>query len=273
MKFGESEVMDAIRRADAGERNYKVNSLFVELHALQPGSDQHNKIRDLLIEANLPLVRMIGMRFRGRGDIEDLLQVGAVGLIKAVDRYDPIRGTPFGAFAILYIRGEMLRYLRDATWIVSVPRRLKDIKVEVRRATEKLQVETGTAPKVCDVAKYLGLEEKLVRESISAAASANPEALVENSRDSLKFDRVADLNLQRAEDRQYLTPLISNLKQTDREILRLRFVLDLTQSKIGAMLGISQMQVSRRLKYITGLLREGLTSEDSDNGTSRYEKA
>ncbi|WP_395372513.1 RNA polymerase sigma factor SigF [Streptomyces tubercidicus] len=243
--------------------------LLLRLESLEEGTQEYQYVRNTLIEMNLTLVRYVARRFSSRREsMEDVLQVGTIGLIKAIDRYDPSRDVEFTTLAIPYIQGEIKRFFRDTTWSVRVPRRLQELRIDLARAREELEAEGSHEPSVAELAEHLGIREEEVAEGLVAC----------NGYDSDSIDRpiqaggggkqqtglVADLvgtedpALALAEDIQALKPHLAKLDDRDRTLLQLRFGAEMTQSEIGEELGLSQMHVSRLLTRVCAKLREGL---------------
>ncbi|MFH7599907.1 SigB/SigF/SigG family RNA polymerase sigma factor [Streptomyces racemochromogenes] len=258
--------------ADARE----LSRLFLaRLRATEEGTREHQYVRNTLIEMNLSLVRFAARRFRSRAsgggvDMDDIVQVGTVGLIKAIDRYDPDREVEFSTLALPYITGEIKRHFRDTTWAVHVPRRLQELRTELARAQEALTDELNRAPTAKEVARHLGLSEEEVVDGLIAAngytsgsldlACEADEALGTGRPTRALADRLGDTDpaMELFEDCHTLAPLLRELAPRERLILRMRFGQDRTQSEIGAALGISQMQVSRLLSRTLSRLREGM---------------
>ncbi|KAA6223121.1 RNA polymerase sigma factor SigF [Streptomyces albofaciens JCM 4342] len=255
----------AVTPEDARE----VSRLFFErLAGLPEGDAAHRYARDCLIEMNLSLVHYAVRRFRGRAEeTEDMVQVGTIGLIKAIDRYDLGRGTPFSAFAVPYIVGEIKRFFRDTSWAVHVPRRLQELRIDLARARERLAHELNRAPTAAELARHLGIDEEEVIEGLYAgngysadSLDAPPEEGDTQSAGGTLAARLGgdDPALEKAENIQALKPLMDGLEERDRRILHMRFGAEMTQTQIGQALGISQMQVSRLLTRILASLREGM---------------
>ncbi|MFF8754885.1 sigma-70 family RNA polymerase sigma factor, partial [Streptomyces rimosus] len=188
-------------------------------------------------------------------------------LIKAIDRYDPARGTPFSAFAVPYIVGEIKRFSRDTSWAVHVPRRLQELRIDLARAREKLAHELNRAPTTSELARHLEMDEEDVIEGLYAgngysadSLDAPPEEGHAQTAGAALAARLGgeDPDLEKAENVQALKPLLDGLEERDRQILHLRFGAEMTQTQIGEALGISQMQVSRLLTRILAELREGM---------------
>ncbi|MGW6914719.1 RNA polymerase sigma factor SigF [Kitasatospora sp. NPDC054939] len=243
-------------------------SLFLRLAALEPGSDEHTYVRDTLIELNLPLVRYASARFRSRNEpMEDIVQVGTIGLIKAIDRFDPERGVEFPTFAMPTVVGEIKRFFRDTSWSVRVPRRLQELRLALTKAGDELAQKLDRSPTVAELAVCLGVSEEDVVEGLAVGNAYTASSLDSNpgeeDGDGPLAERLGyeDLALEGVEYRESLKPLLAKLPPRERRIIMLRFFGNLTQSQIGEEIGISQMHVSRLLTRTLTQLREGLISE------------
>ena len=230
----------------------------------------HRRARDELVTLHLPLVHFLARRFRDRGEpLEDLVQVGTIGLIKAVDRFDPQRGVEFSTYATPTIVGEIKRHFRDKGWAIRVPRRLQELRISLGRATAELSQKSGRAPTVGELAAHLGVSEDEVIEGLEGAqaystTSLDAHAGGDDGDDSPSLgDRLGseDLDLEAVEYRESLKPLLAALPSRERRILALRFFHGMTQSEIAAEVGISQMHVSRLLAKSLATLREGMLDD------------
>ncbi|WP_327227853.1 RNA polymerase sigma factor SigF [Streptomyces platensis] len=242
---------------------------FRRLETLDEGTHAYQYARNTLIEMNLSLVRYAARRFRNRGDdMDDILQVGTIGLIKAIDRYDVSRDVEFTTLAIPYITGEMRRFFRDTTWDVRVPRRLQELRVDLARAHEKLSGRLGRDPKVSELAAELDISEDEVVEGQVAANGYNASSIDATFHDDGNDTPLADLIGERdpemdlVEDLHALAPLLNQLEERDRHILEMRFGQEMTQAQIGKELGVSQMHISRLLTRALTQLRAGLLNEE-----------
>ncbi|MFB7741873.1 RNA polymerase sigma factor SigF [Streptomyces sp. NPDC056132] len=266
---GLPRVADASRLAPKDAR--EMSRLFFDrLALLEEGTPEYQYARTTLIEMNMSLVRFAAGRFRSRGDqdMEDIVQVGMIGLIKAIDRFDLSREAEFTSIAVPYITGEIKRFFRDTTWAVHVPRRLQEARVQLARATEELHSRLGRTPTVQELSDLMSLPEEEVREARIASNgynSASLDATIGGSesgeavlRDFIGAD---DQALELVEDFHSLAPLLAELDERDRQIIHLRFVEELTQGQIGERLGISQMQVSRLLSRTLARLRDGMLAQ------------
>jgi len=244
-------------------------SLFLRLAALGENSPERGYVRDTLIELNLPLVRYAAARFRSRNEpMEDIVQVGTIGLIKAIDRFDCERGVEFPTFAMPTVVGEIKRFFRDTSWSVRVPRRLQELRLDLAKAGDELAQKLDRAPTVAELAERLELTKDEVVEGMAASNAYTASSLdaqpEEDDAEGALADRIGyeDHGLEGIEYVESLKPLIAELPSRDRQILSLRFVANMTQSEIGDELGISQMHVSRLLSRTLVKLRKGLTVEE-----------
>ncbi|GGZ23818.1 RNA polymerase sigma factor SigF [Streptomyces nitrosporeus] len=267
--------------ADAGQvapRDARALSklFFDRLQVLEEGTPEYQYARNTLIEMNLSLVRFAAGRFRNRGsgEMEDIVQVGTIGLIKAIDRFDLSREVEFTSFAVPYIVGEIKRFFRDSTWSVHVPRRLQELRVDLARAKEALAAGLDRDPTVKELAEYLGLEEEEVAEGIVAANGYTAGSLdipadtadsVGRSTNGRTFADVLgepDPAIETVENLHALAPLLEELTPRERRIIEMRFGQEMTQARIGDELGISQMHVSRLLSRTLLKLRAGMFTEE-----------
>ncbi|MCX4398588.1 MULTISPECIES: SigB/SigF/SigG family RNA polymerase sigma factor [unclassified Streptomyces] len=250
---------------------------FGRLQVLEEGTAAHQYARNTLIEMNLSLVRFAAGRFRhrgGGGDMEDIVQVGTIGLIKAIDRFELSREVEFTSFAVPYITGEIKRFFRDTTWAVHVPRRLQELRVDIARTKESLVTELDRDPTVPELAEHMGLSEDEVTEGIVAANGyaagsldmpADPSEAGRRHAPGRTFADVLggpDPALETVENLHTLAPLLGCLDARERRIIDMRFGQEMTQAKIGAELGISQMHVSRLISRILRKLRNGMLVEE-----------
>ncbi|OKK03829.1 RNA polymerase subunit sigma [Streptomyces sp. CB03234] len=239
---------------------------FDRLTVLEEGTPEYQYARNTLIEMNMSLVRYAAGRFRSRGDqMEDIVQVGMIGLIKAIDRFELSREVEFPTFAVPYIVGEIKRFFRDTSWAVHVPRRLQEARVELAKATEELSTRLGRSPTVRELADLMSLSEDEVIEARMASNGYNStslDAALHGGEDDdaalADFIGAEDPGMELVENFQTLAPLLNELEDRDRRILHLRFVEELTQAQIGERLGVSQMHVSRLLTRILARLRAGM---------------
>jgi RNA polymerase sigma-B factor len=210
--------------------------------------------RDALVQRWMPLARRLASGFnRGREPLEDLEQVAFIGLVKAIDRFEADRGTAFTTFAVPTITGELKRHLRDHTWLVRVPRALKDLSTAAARAEADLEARLGRAPTAAELATETGAPLEQILELRIALDAQRGESLDADPRDrdaTAVKDRVGvqERGFERAEARATLDVLLRRLNDREREILRLRFEEDLSQEQIAIRVGCSQMHVSRLIR-------------------------
>lgn len=216
-------------------------------------------VRERVVSAHLPLVEGLARRYTGRGEpYDDLVQVGTIGLLKAVDRYDHDRGVPLGAFAVPNILGEIRRHFRDRGWAVRVPRRLQETIRLLGDSRATLTQDLGRAPTVAELAQHARVAPDLVVEALESASAYSTVPLDADPELGGHQLGVEDAELAGVEDREALRPLLAALPTRERRILALRFVRGMSQSQIAAEVGISQMHVSRLLARTLAQLRQGL---------------
>jgi RNA polymerase sigma-B factor len=227
------------------------------------------RLRERLIRGYLPVAEHIARRFAGRGEpLEDLIQVATVGLINAVDRFEPARGSDFFSFAVPTITGEVRRYFRDHGWSTRVPRRLKDLHIAIRGAQMELSQHLGRAPRPSEIAHRLSIPVTEVIEGLHAGEAYRSSSLDEmlgsgeGSATLGEFLGDLDSDLALIEDREGLRPLLAELAPRERTILALRFFRQLTQTQIAEQVGISQMHVSRVLRQTLAFLHQRMTHPD-----------
>ncbi|GAB3138527.1 SigB/SigF/SigG family RNA polymerase sigma factor [Amycolatopsis stemonae] len=255
--------------AERGEDALDVGALFTRLAALPAGSPERETIRDTLVRGHLELARNLARKFRNRDEaMEDLVQIATVGLIHAVDRFDPGQGTDFLAFAVPTISGELRHHFRDNSWSVRVPRRLKELNANISAAREELTVQLSRAPKPSEIAARLGVPIEDVYEGLRAGQGrygASLDHLLENAAHT-RFG-APDAELGQAELREALRPMLESLPDRERKIVALRFGSGMSQSDIARRVGVSQMQVSRLLAATLKKLRSGLNESELADGT------
>ncbi|MFF3849218.1 RNA polymerase sigma factor SigF [Streptomyces sp. NPDC002328] len=270
--WGGVPVIDSPTQVSPRDARQLSRRFFDRLAVLEEGTREYQYVRNTLIEMNLSLVRYAASRFRGRGDsMEDIVQVGTIGLIKAIDRFELSREVEFTSFAVPYIVGEIKRFFRDTSWAVHVPRRLQEARVELARATDELQTRLGRMPTTRELSELMSLSEEEVIEARKASncyTSASLDAALtadgggEGESVLADFIGVEEPALGLVEDFHSLAPLIAELAPRERRILHLRFVEERTQAEIGQELGISQMHVSRLISRVVRRLRAGLLGPD-----------
>jgi RNA polymerase sigma-B factor len=242
-----------------------VDALLIAYHR-----DGDQEARERVLVEMMPLVRALASRYAGRGEpLEDLVQVGSVGLIKAVDRFDVDRGVEFASYGVPTIVGEIRRHFRDKAWAMHVPRRLKELSVRLSRLLDELTAELGRSPTIAELAEEAGVEEEDVVDALDSAQAYSTRSL------DARFDEDGDESLgdrlgteERGyvdvEDGSVVSAGLEALDERERRIVELRFFEEMTQSQIAAELGISQMHVSRLLRRALGSMRgriEELTEE------------
>jgi RNA polymerase sigma-B factor len=238
--------------------------MFEQLAALEAGTSEHEALRAALIERHLPLVTFMARKFADRGEpLDDLIQVGTIGLIKAIDRFEISKGFEFSTFATPTIVGEIKRHFRDKTWAVRVPRTLQELGASVTKATTELTQKLDRSPTPKEIAKHLGITVDDVAEALESNAAYSTVSLDVTSETSTSIGETfgaLDEALEGVEYRESLKPLLAQLDDREKRILQMRFFDNLSQSQIATELGISQMHVSRILNKVLTHLREGLIS-------------
>jgi RNA polymerase sigma-B factor len=228
--------------------------------------DERAAVREKLVDQYIGLVEFLARRFRNRGEpLEDLVQVGTIGLLKAIDRFELEREVEFSTYATPTIVGELKRHFRDKGWAVRVPRRLQELHLELTKIISNLGQELGRSPTVPEIAESAGISEETVLEGMEIAHAYSFTSLdapidSEDSESSSFADQMGseDEQLENLEYRASLAPEMAKLPERERKILYLRFYRGMTQSEIAERLGISQMHVSRLLNRTLMRLREAL---------------
>ena len=232
-------------------------------HAFARSRDR--QLREQLARHYLPLAERLARRFAHRGEsFDDLTQVARLGLVKAIDRFDPARGNRFSTFAVPTIIGELKRHFRDQRWALRVPRRIQETYLEVRQAKEDLTQELNRSPTVAEIAARLDVASEQVLEAMEAGGSFRSVALdltEDPPRSAAAPPAAPDRGFEAAEARQVVAALMERLPDRERRILSLRFGQELTQSQIAAQIGVSQMQVSRLLRNSLDGLRQILDED------------
>nr|WP_091292884.1 SigB/SigF/SigG family RNA polymerase sigma factor [Amycolatopsis xylanica] len=242
--------------------------LLEELAALDADDPRRDAVRHQLVTEFLPVAEHIAYRFTGRGEPrEDLLQVARIGLINAVDRFQPDRGSDFLSFAVPTIMGEVRRHFRDTGWAVRVPRRLKELHLSLSQGSSTLSQRLGRAPTPTELAEHLGLDVDEVREGLLAGNAYQTlsvdKPIFSDSETMSLADTLGedDLDLVNVENHEALQPLLRELPARERSILVMRFFGNMTQTQIADKIGISQMHVSRLLSQTLDQLRGKLTGD------------
>ncbi|MCA1836580.1 MAG: SigB/SigF/SigG family RNA polymerase sigma factor, partial [Actinobacteria bacterium] len=232
--------------------------------SLAPDHPERQRLRARLITGYLPVAEHLARRLAGRGEpLEDLIQVATVGLINAVDRFEPNRGSHFLAFAVPTITGELRRYFRDHGWSTRVPRRFKDLSLAIRRAQAELSQQLGRSPTPREIAERLEVPVANVIEALHAAEayrSSSLDALLYYGETTATHQTLLgklDTQMGLIDEREALRPLLAQLAPRQRTILELRFFHELTQSQIAERVGLSQMHVSRLLRQTVAFLQQG----------------
>jgi RNA polymerase sigma-B factor len=244
-----------------------VDSLLLAYHR-----DGDRDARDRALVELMPLVRALASRYSGRGEpFEDLVQVGALGLIKAVDRFDVDRGVEFSSYAVPTIVGEIRRHFRDKAWAMHVPRRLKELSVRLSRVLDELTTELGRSPTIAELAEAVGAEEEEVIDALDSAHAYSTRSLhapfEEGGDDSLAEKLgTAETGYEEVEDGSLVAAGLDALDERERRIVELRFFEELTQSQIAAEIGISQMHVSRLLRKALTTMRGRLEEVTAGEG-------
>lgn len=269
--------MDPRLDEDAGEHGltgieltrHRSGRFFGVLHDSEAGDASREQARDSLVHLHLPLVEHCARRFRNRGEpYEDLVQVGTIGLIKAVDRFDAERGVEFSTYATPTIIGEIKRHFRDKGWAIRVPRRLQELRMQIGSATAELTQSLGRSPTPRELAERIGCTVEEIVEGMESSNAYSTLSL-DASDDSddgpgsmLDVIGVDDEGLANVEIRESIKPLLDQLDPREKRILLLRFFKNMTQSQIAEEIGVSQMHVSRLLNRTLTQLRTSLEAED-----------
>jgi RNA polymerase sigma-B factor len=249
------------------QRYDELAPLFAELAEVSKQDPRYEELRDTLVTEHLPVAQHIARRFSHRGESqEDLTQVATLGLINAVDRFDPTRGADFLSYAVPTIMGEVRRHFRDTGWAVRVPRRLQELHLSVSSAIARLSQELGRAPTPSELAEHIGISKDEVFQGLEAGNAYRSTSLDELLTDTDEIplgDAIGedDTELVEVENREAIRPLLNQLGERERRILIMRFFRSMTQTQIAEQIGISQMHVSRLLARTLGWLRERLETE------------
>lgn len=267
---GQTLARHAPDRARSRDDYHHLQSLLGRYTSTSPDDPDRRDLRDRLVAGYLPVARNIARRYAHRGEpLEDLEQVASLGLVNALERYEPERGHSFLGYAIPTITGEVRRHFRDRTWSMRVPRRLKDRHVAVNRSVVELTQQLNRAPRPSDIATSLKITIDEVLEALQAANAYRAESLNEvlsadaNGATVQDIRGSADLDVERFIDSHALAPHLAALPPRELNILIMRFYGDMTQSQIAARMGISQMHVSRLLARTLTDLRNAIDEDQS----------
>ncbi len=257
-----------VRSAAMEETRRRNAELFAVFRGDDSSDAERETAREDLVHLHLPLVEHCARRFRNRGEpFEDLVQVGTIGLIKSVDRFDTERGVEFSTYATPTIIGEIKRYFRDKGWAIRVPRRLQELRMQITAATADLTQNLGRSPTPREIAESIGCS---VEEIIEGLESSNAYATLsldatddsdEGGPSMLDAIGIDDAALAHVEIRESVKPLLEGLPAREKQILLLRFFKNMTQSQIAAEIGVSQMHVSRLLARTLEQLRASLEAD------------
>ncbi len=249
----------------AGSEYGHLDRMLEQFAVLESDDPARDGLRNQLVRGYLPVAQHIARRFSGRGEpLEDLVQVATVGLINAIDRYSPDRGSDFFSFAVPTISGEVRRHFRDLGWSMRVPRRLKDLHVSINGVVSELSQSLGRAPKPTEIAERLGIPVADVLEGLEASEayrSSSLDEMLSSEQGSATVGELvgeADAELDRVDFQQALRPVLAELAERERTIVLLRFFGNMTQTQIAEQVGISQMHVSRLLAQTLDRLRTRL---------------
>lgn len=254
--------------ATSGAEVSPTTALLTELRALPEDSVERAELRGRLVEQHMPLVVYLAKRFANRNEpLDDLIQVGCIGLIKAIDRFEVDRGLEFSTFATPTILGEIKRHFRDTGWLLHVPRRAQEMQSALNTARAELSQQLGRAPTVAELSERLGAEEDAVIEALDAARAYSGvplEVLTPPGETAPEHPALGmtDAGFQQVEERQLLRDAIAKLPSEEQEILLLRFIENKTQTEIAGIVGVSQMQVSRLVARSLKKLRTTLETPE-----------
>ncbi|HEY7632073.1 MAG TPA: SigB/SigF/SigG family RNA polymerase sigma factor [Thermoleophilaceae bacterium] len=227
--------------------------------------DGDRSAREMLVQRHLPLVRALARRYAGRGEsLEDIEQVGAIGLIKAIDRYELSREVALTTYATPNVVGEIKRHFRDKGWAIRIPRGLQELNAKMSSTIERLTAKLGHSPTIAEIATELQTTPEQVLEAMEAGSAYAPVSLsagpgAEGELDPMETIGTEDAGFERSEQRASLEPALEMLPEREREILRMRFEDGLTQTQIAEQVGVSQMHVSRLIRKSLARMRAELS--------------
>ena len=246
-----------------------VADMFARLKGLEVGSMAYRRQREAIIERTLPIADHIARRFKNRGEpLDDLVQAARIGLVNAVNRFDPENGAEFLAFAVPTMMGEVRRHFRDYGWAVKVPRRLKDLQTQLTKARNELSQEMNRAPTASEIAKHLGVDYESIVEATIASSNYSTLStdLKTGADDDYRSigDTIGEVDpaLDKVVDVITIRPFIKALPEREQTVLTLRFFESMTQTQIAERMGFSQMHVSRLLSKALATLREQVRRAD-----------
>jgi RNA polymerase sigma-B factor len=247
--------------------------LFAQLRDDAAATPTREAAREGLVHLHLPLVEHCARRFRNRGEpFEDLVQVGTIGLLKSIDRFDLDRGVEFSTYATPTIIGEIKRYFRDKGWAIRVPRRLQELRMQIGSASADLTQSLGRSPTARELAERIGCSVEEILEGLESSNAYSTLSLDAGDGDEdgpgtmLDAIGILDENLEHVEIRESIKPLLDRLGAREKRILLLRFFKNMTQSQIAEEIGVSQMHVSRLLSRTLEELRTSLEAEPPVDG-------
>src|SRR3954451_9437863 len=260
----EDDYSDASAGVEATRR--RSAELFAQLRENSAPEPARDAARERLVHLHLPLVEHCARRFRNRGEpFEDLVQVGTIGLLKSIDRFDLERGVEFSTYATPTIIGEIKRYFRDKGWAIRVPRRLQELRMQIGAASADLTQSLGRSPTPRELAERIGCSVEDILEGIESSNAYSTLSLDAGDSDEdggagsmLDAIGVDDENIEHVEIRKSIKPLLDRLDAREKKILLLRFFKNMTQSQIADEIGVSQMHVSRLLSRTLEQLRTSL---------------
>lgn len=245
-------------------RRHSVDALLLAYHR-----DGDREAREQVLVELMPLVRSLASRYAGRGEpLDDLVQVGAVGLIKAVDRFDVSRGVEFTSYGVPTIVGEIRRHFRDKAWAMHVPRRIKELSVRLSRVLDEQTTTLGRSPTIAELAEAAAVDEEDVIDALDAAhaySTRSLDAVTSGGEQLAEHLAGQDPGYDGVDDRWLLAAGLDVLDARQRRIVELRFFEEMTQSQIAAELGISQMHVSRLLRTALELMRGSIEAQGAES--------
>ncbi|NDA59234.1 MAG: SigB/SigF/SigG family RNA polymerase sigma factor [Actinobacteria bacterium] len=256
--------MSQTRQSADDQRLAAERELFERLHDANASDAERSAVRDELVETHMPLVHHLARRYADRGEpIEDVTQVATIGLIQAIDKFDPERGSAFSTYAVPTILGAIRRHFRDATWSVKVPRRVQELRGKIDAAHDALAQELGRSPTVAEIAARADVDPADVLDSLELSHARSTAPIDATSDGEVPLaDTLGDLDasLTDIENAETIKRLLATLSEDERAVVTLRFFDGLTQTQIAERVGVSQMQVSRILTRSLEKLRAGLAA-------------